>query len=44
MSLPCSLAVAMLDGEAGTAKAGNLTSYLDLETTDGRTFTERLET
>jgi 2-methylcitrate dehydratase PrpD len=74
MSLPYSLAVAMLDGEAGiaqfaperlsdpavialaerisayshpdlaAAKAGNLTSYLDLETTDGRRFTERVET
>jgi 2-methylcitrate dehydratase PrpD len=74
MSLPYSLAVAMLDGEAGiaqfapdrlgdprilglaerihvyahpdlaTAKAGNLTCYLDLDTTDGRHFTERLET
>ncbi len=74
MSLPYSLAVAMLDGEAGiaqfapdrlrdpriialaerihvyahpelaTAKAGNLTSYLDLDTTDGRHFAECLET
>jgi 2-methylcitrate dehydratase PrpD len=74
MSLPYSLAVAMLEGEAGiaqfgpdrlrdprilalaerihvyahpdlaAAKAGNLTSYLDLETTDGRHFRERRET
>jgi 2-methylcitrate dehydratase PrpD len=74
MSLPYSLAVAILDGEAGiaqfapdrlrdpriiglaerihvyahpelaSAKAGNLTSYLDLDTTDGRHFAERLET
>jgi 2-methylcitrate dehydratase len=74
MSLPYSVAVAMLDGEAGiaqfaaerlhdpkvialaerihayshpdlaTAKAGNLTSYMDLDTTDGRHFTDRLET
>jgi 2-methylcitrate dehydratase PrpD len=74
MSLPYSLGVAMLDGEAGIAqfaaarlqdprvialaerihayahpdlagaKAGNLTSYLDLETTDGRHFSERRET
>ncbi|HYB40597.1 MAG TPA: hypothetical protein VEL75_02445, partial [Candidatus Methylomirabilis sp.] len=72
MSLPYSLAVAMLDGEAGiaqfaperlsdpavlaladrihayahpdleSAKAGNLTSYLDLSTRDGRRFRERL--
>jgi 2-methylcitrate dehydratase PrpD len=72
MSLPYSLAVAMLDGEAGvaqfaaerlrdpavlalaervhiyahpdleSAKAGNLTSYLELSTRDGRCFRERL--
>jgi 2-methylcitrate dehydratase len=30
--------------DLATAKAGNLTSYLDLETTDGRHFAERLET
>jgi len=73
MSLPYSLAVAMLDGEAGiaqfsadrlrdpevlaladrihayshpdlaSAKAGNLTTYVDLTTTDGRSFRQRLE-
>jgi len=73
MSLPYSLAVAMLDGEAGiaqfaperlkdravlaiadrihayshpalaTAKAGNLTTYLDVTATDGRTFTWRVD-
>ena len=30
--------------DLATAKAGNLTSYLDLDTTDGRHFTECLET
>jgi len=74
MSLPFSLAVAMVDGEAGiaqfaperlqdpvvlaladrihayahpdlgSAKAGDLTSYLDLTTRDGRRFSERLVT
>ena len=72
MSLPFSLAVAMIDGEAGiaqftperlrdpavlaiaerihayahpdlaSAKAGDLTSYLDLRTRDGRHYRERL--
>jgi 2-methylcitrate dehydratase len=74
MSLPFSLAVAMIDGEAGitqfaperlrdpavltiadrihayahpdlaSAKAGDLTSYLELTTRDGRCFRERLVT
>ena len=74
MSLPYSLAVAMLDGEAGiaqfaperlrdpavlaiadrvhayshpdlaTAKAGNLTTYLDVTATRGRTFRQRVDT
>lgn len=74
MSLPYSLAVAMLDGEAGVAqfsperlrdpaalaladrihsyvhpdlegaKAGNLTSYLELTTTDGTRYARRLVT
>jgi len=74
MSLPFSLAVAMIDGEAGiaqftperlhdpvvlaiaerihayahpdlaSAKAGDLTSYLDLWTRDGRHYQERLVT
>jgi 2-methylcitrate dehydratase PrpD len=74
MSLPFSLAVAMIDGEAGigqfapkrlrdpavlaiadrihayahpdlvSAKAGDLTCYLDLTTHDGRRFSERLVT
>ena len=74
MSLPFSLAVAMIDGEAGitqfaperlhdpavlaiadrihayahpdlaSAKAGDLTSYLELTTQDGRCFRERLVT
>jgi len=74
MSLPFSLAVAMIDGEAGiaqftperlhdpvvlaiaerihayahpdlaSAKAGDLTSYLDLWTRDGRHYQERLIT
>ena len=74
MSLPFSLAVAMIDGEAGiaqfvperlkdpavlalaeridayahpdlvSAKAGDLTSYLDMTTRDGRRFSERLVT
>jgi 2-methylcitrate dehydratase PrpD len=72
MSLPFSLAVAMIDGEAGiaqftperlrdpavlaiaerihayahpdlaSAKAGDLTSYMDLRTRDGRHYQERL--